>query len=179
MFRSSTATRRIYFLAILLALVAGWAAGSARAEPRIQEIRYEVPGRVPLLGADFGLEPVASVLLTDDQLSPRRIQVRQGEIVRWRSMARQASRIVFESDVARSMVCHSLVNFQLEGGRLQSAPLHTGDSASFCRLAPGSYRYRVIRDGPAAWPVTGAVQLSSRLEGVIVVLPAAPPLAAR
>jgi hypothetical protein len=179
MLRSNT-TRRLYFLGILLALAAGALAGSARAgEPRAEEIRYEVPGPVPLLGADFGLDPGASVLLTDDRLSPRRVLVRQGETVRWRSMARQASRIVFESEVARSMVCHSLVNFALDGDRLRSAPLHTGDSASFCRLAPGTYRYRVVRDGPAERPVAGAVQLSSRLEGVIVVLPAAAPVAAR
>lgn len=180
MLRSRSRTRGVYLLAVLLALVAGWAAGSARAEePRIEEIPYEVPGQIPLLGPSWELEPVAAVLLTDGRLSPRRIEVRQGETVRWHSVARQASRIVFEREVARSMVCHSLVNFQIDGDSLRSAALHTGDTASFCRLSPGSYRYRVVRDGPAERPVTGGVQLSSRLEGVIVVLPTGAPVAAR
>jgi hypothetical protein len=178
--RSNPRAMRLYFLAILLALAAGWAAGSARAEePRVEDIRYDVPGEVPLLAPSWGLEPGAEVLLTDDRLSPRRIELRPGETVRWHSIARHGSRIVFEREVARSMVCHSLVNFQIDGDRLRSAPLYTGDSASFCRLSPGSYRYRVVRDGPAEWPSTGGVQLSSRLEGVIVVLPTAAGVAAR
>jgi len=171
-------TSRTLLLTAVTALAAIWAPGPASAE-EIDGILYEQPGPVPLLGHDYGLEPAQDVLLTDDRLSPRRVEVRQGERIRWQSVSRHASRIVFEREVARAMVCHSLVNFELSGDRLRSAPLQTGDTASFCRLKPGTYRYRVVRDGPSEWPIAGAVQLSNRLEGVIVVKPAATPVAAR
>jgi hypothetical protein len=100
------------------------------------------------------------------------VEVRAGQTVVWSSMARHASRIVFEREVAKSMVCHSLVNFELDGDQLRSAPLHTGERSQFCRLSPGTYRYRVVRDGPSEYPTAGARQLSTRLEGVIVVRPA-------
>jgi len=164
---------------ILQSLVLGLAAltlvSPARAEaPRADAIRYEMPGDLPWLSPDWQIEPAASVLLTDDRLSPRRVIVREGETVRWHSMARHASQIVFEREVAAAMVCHSLVNFRIDGDSLRSGPIHTGDTSSFCRLEPGSYRYRVDRTGLAEWPTTGGRQLSSRLEGVIVVLPAEP-----
>jgi hypothetical protein len=160
---------------LLLAGAALALAGPAPAdEPRAEAIRYEMPGDVPLLSPSWQLEPATAVLLTDDRLSPRRVVVRAGETVRWHSLARHASRIVFEREVAKSMVCHSLVNFELDGDSLRSGPLHTGDTSSFCRLQPGTYRYRVERTGPAAWPTTGGRQLSSRLEGVIVVREAEP-----
>jgi len=166
---------------VLRTLVLGLAAlamvSSARAdEPRAETIRYEMPGDLPLLSPDWQLEPAAAVLLTDDRLSPRRVVVREGETVHWHSMARHASQIVFEGEVAKAMVCHSLVNFRVDGDSLRSGPIHTGDTSSFCRLEPGTYRYRVERNGPAGWPTTGGRQLSSRLEGVIVVVPAEPAL---
>jgi len=142
--------------------------------PRSEEIHYEVPGPVPLLSPSWQLEPAVPVLLTDDRLSPRRVVVRSGETVRWRSMARHGSQIVFEREVARSMVCHSLVNFELDGDTLRSGPLHTGDTSSFCRLSPGTYPYHIERTGPAEYPTAGGRQLSSRLKGVIVVLEPAP-----
>ncbi|HKJ24006.1 MAG TPA: hypothetical protein VKB65_04235 [Myxococcota bacterium] len=160
---------------LALALVAMAVAGPSGAdEPRVQEIHYETPGAVPTLSPLWQLEPAVSVLLTDDRLSPRRVVVRAGETVRWRSMARHASRIVFEREVARSMVCHSLVNFEIDGDSLRSGALHTGDTSSFCRLEPGTYPYRVERTGPAERPTAGGRQMSSRLEGVIVVLAAEP-----
>jgi len=147
-------------------------------EPPAEAIHYEVPGVVPLLASDWQLAHAVPVLLTDDRLSPRRAVVRSGQTLRWRSMARHASRIVFEREVARAMVCHSLVNFAIDGDQLRSGPIQTGDTASFCRLDPGTYRYRIERSGPAERPTAGARQLSSRLEGVIVVLPREPGRAA-
>jgi hypothetical protein len=72
------------------------------------------------------------------------------------------------------MICHSLVNFELNGDQLRSAPLHAGERSHFCRLSPGTYRYRIVRDGPGERPTAGARQLSTRLEGMIVVRPADP-----
>jgi hypothetical protein len=161
-------------LALIAALPLVMVSAARADEPRAETIRYEVPGVVPLLSKDWQLEPATEVLLTDSRLSPRRAMVRPGETVRWRSMARHGSQIVFEREVARSMVCHSLVNFELDGDTLRSAPIQTGDTSSFCRLAPGTYPYRVVRTGPGEYPTAGGRQLSTRLEGVIVVLGAEP-----
>ena len=158
-------------LGVAAGLLLAFATPARADEPRAEAIHYEVPGHVPLLSKDYGLRPAVPILLTDDRLSPRRVEVQPGETVSWTSMARHASRIVFEREVARSMVCHSLVNFELAGDRLHSAPIHTGEQSSFCRLSPGIYRYRVVRDGPAEHPSAGGRQLSTRLEGVIVVVP--------
>ena len=51
----------------------------------------------------------------------------------------------FEREVARAMVCHSLVNFSIKDDELRSAPIHAGEFASFCQLKPGRYRYKVVR----------------------------------
>ncbi|UCE85929.1 MAG: hypothetical protein JSU66_16645 [Deltaproteobacteria bacterium] len=133
-------------------------------EGRVAEIRYDVPGPIPLLSPRWAPNRQASVLVTDDRLSPRRITIGEGETVTWISYARGLTRITFEREVAASMVCHSLVNFHLAEDELRSGLLRTGDAASFCELAPGLYRYRVVPHAPE-----GAHQLSSRLEGVIEV----------
>jgi len=158
--------------AVLLAL----AVPASADESDARTLHYETPGEVPLLAPTYGVR-TAPVLLTDGRLSPRRVEVQPGQTVVWTSMARHPSRIVFEREVARSMVCHSLVNFEIDGDRLRSAPLHTGERASFCRLSPGTYRYRVVREGLAERPTQGGLQLSNRLEGVLVVLPGDAPVA--
>ena len=45
--------------------------------------------------------------------------------------------VVFDREVARHMVCHSLVNFALRDGELRSDPIDPGEFASFCELKPG------------------------------------------
>jgi len=161
-------------LGLAAALLLTTAHPAPAEEAPAQAIHYELPGPVPLLAIGGQLREAVPILLTDDRLSPRRAVVHAGQTVRWRSMARHASRIVFEREIARAMVCHSLVNFAIDGDQLRSGPLETGDTSSFCRLDPGTYRYRIVRSGPAERPTTGARQLSSRLEGVIVVLPDEP-----
>ena len=184
MFQRSFIQMPILMLVLSLGASAAWADGNGSSadagEPGSREIlRFETPGEVPLLHPSYRTVPEIEVLMTDDRITPRRAVLKPGETVVWRSLARQASQIVFEREVARSMVCHSLVNFEIQGDALRSAPLRTGDSASFCRLSPGTYRYRVTRNGPADLPSPGAIQLSSRLEGVIVVQPGPEAVAAR
>ena len=153
--------------------------GLAPAEgERPAEMPYETAGQIPMLSPAPSLT-TAKILLTDDRLSPRRVVIPAGQTLVWHSVARHGSRIEFEREVAKSMVCHSLVNFSLDGDALRSAPLQTGDTASFCELRPGTYRYRVIRNGPAEYPTRGGRMLSSRLEGVIVVTDPTGAVAAR
>ena len=82
----------------------------------------------------------------------------------WISYSATESVVVFEREVARNMICHSLVNFSIEDDELRSAPIHAGEFASFCQLKPGRYVYNVVR--PASLERDDARR---RLRGEIIV----------
>jgi hypothetical protein len=106
------------------------------------------------------------VLITDQALSPRLTTLEEGQLIAWISYSKVPSTIVFEREVARSMICHSLVNFSIKDDELRSAPIHPGEFASFCQLKPGRYRYKVIRTDPRA---AGATAARARMMGEIIV----------
>jgi hypothetical protein len=85
--------------------------------------------------------------------------------VAWISYSPIPSEIVFEREVARSMICHSLVNFSIKDDELRSAPIHAGEFASFCQLKPGRYKYKIMR--PTAGQ--GSISAASHLDGEIIV----------
>ena len=82
----------------------------------------------------------------------------------WISYSPVPSVVVFEREVARDMICHSLVNFAIKDDELRSAPIHAGEFASFCQLKPGRYRYKIVREVDKDH-VAGA----RRLDGEIIV----------
>jgi hypothetical protein len=149
-------------LAALLAIAIG-VAGHAEDE-RPGEIPYETPGEVPQLSPDYKRNSHKVVLITDNALSPRLATLEEGQLVAWISYSPTASVVVFEREVARSMICHSLVNFSIAEDELRSAPIHAGEFASFCQLKPGRYRYKVVRPNPGEH-----VDAARKLEGEIVV----------
>jgi hypothetical protein len=104
------------------------------------------------------------VLITDQAINPRLVTLDEGQLVAWISYSAAESVVVFEREVARSMICHSLVNFSIVDDELRSAPIHAGEFASFCQLKPGRYRYSVVRPHAAQH---GDVR--ARLEGEIIV----------
>ena len=83
----------------------------------------EVPPRnadaLPLLDPSY--QGHKAVLITRDSLTPRRVELDQGQLVAWIGYSAGPSVIVFKRDVARSMRCHGLVNFSLVGDELRSA----------------------------------------------------------
>jgi hypothetical protein len=138
--------------------------GATAEDTRPKEIPYETPGEVPLLNPEYRKSDHKVVLITDDRLSPRRVELESGQLVAWISYSRAPTTIVFEREVAKSMICHSLVNFHLKDDELRSGEIHAGEFASFCQLKPGRYRYKVTRqreEGPRSVPVV--------IEGEIVV----------
>jgi hypothetical protein len=142
-------------------------AGAAHAEDtRPSEVPYDTPGTIPLLDPGYAWTEHEVVIITDEALQPRSVRLEEGQLVAWISYARAASSIVFEREVARSMICHSLVNFSIVEDELRSAEIHTGEFASFCELKPGRYRYKVVRRDPDA---AGAGGARRRLEGEIIV----------
>lgn len=159
----SRATAQALLVAALAVVLAAPPAARADGE-RVQEIAYDTPGSIPLLSPTYDQQSREVVLITDDRLSPRRVTVEPGQQLVWVSYAGGLLRITFEREVAKSMVCHSLVNFHLEEDELRSGLLQTGDVASFCELAPGSYRYRVVPEAPH-----DERDISNRLRGLIVV----------
>jgi hypothetical protein len=148
-----------------LALAGSPRGGEARAEDqRPSEIPYATPGEAPQLSPDYRMTTHKVVLITDQGLNPRVATLSEGQLVAWISYSASSSVVVFEREVARNMICHSLVNFHIADDELRSAPIHAGEFASFCQLKPGRYRYKVVR-------TEGLEQDDARrrLEGEIIV----------
>ncbi len=155
-------------VALLLGIVGALllAAVGFADDDRPSEIPYDTPGEIPNLNAeDLRTVNREAVVITDQALNPRRVKLEEGEIVAWISYSGQPSVVVFEREVARSMVCHSLVNFSIQDDELRSAEIHMGEFASFCQLKPGRYKYQVVRPDPGA----GGGAAAKRLEGEIIV----------
>lgn len=157
---------RAALLAFALPLLAP--ASSPAQDERPTEVPYDTPGRVPLLSPDYQKTSHEVVLITDDRLSPRLVHLDNGQLVAWISYSRAPSTVVFEREVAKSMICHSLVNFYLKDDELRSGEIHAGEFASFCELKPGRYRYKVVRQ-----PEEGGRGALTQLEGEIIVAEAA------
>ena len=152
-------------LAVLLLLPA-FAAPLSAEDTRPSEIPYASPGKIPQLSPDYRHTDHKVVLITDDSISPRSVALKEGQLVAWISYAHSASTIVFEREVARSMICHSLVNFSIVEDELKSAPIHPGEFASFCELKPGRYTYMIRRPNQA---MEGPMQGRDRMRGEIIV----------
>ena len=163
---------RRHSIALLIALLLGVFAlpGNGLADDRPVAINYATPGTVPQLSTESLARPTKRVLITNEALKPSRITLKSGERIMWESYSGSATAIVFEREVAASMICHSLVNFSIKEDELRSSEIHTGDKASFCELKPGKYHYRAVRANPLSG---GRVGAASRLDGWIVVEPPA------
>ncbi len=158
--------RRLAALLVCLAAAVLLTAPSSAKDERPSEIPYATPGQIPALDPSYRRTSHKVVLITDQALSPRLTTLEEGQLIAWISYSKVPSTIVFEREVARSMICHSLVNFSIKDDELRSAPIHPGEFASFCQLKPGRYRYKVIRTDPRS---AGAMAARARLEGEIVV----------
>ena len=160
---SRTSRRALTLLGAALALLL---AGSAfAADDRPTEIPYETPGDIPQLSPDYNMTSHKVVLITANGLNPRLATLDEGQLVAWISYSAVPSTVVFEREVARSMICHSLVNFSIKDDELRSAPIHAGEFASFCQLKPGRYKYKILREGMTP----AGRDAASRLEGEIIV----------
>jgi hypothetical protein len=135
------------------------------ADDRPTELPYETLGDIPQLSPDYHMTSHKVVLITANGLNPRLATLDEGQLVAWISYSAVPSTVVFEREVARSMICHSLVNFSIKDDELRSAPIHAGEFASFCQLKPGRYKYKVIREH---MPARG-VDAARKLEGEIIV----------
>ncbi len=160
-----TKFRLIPRIGTLVAILLIAAPGSFADDERPAEVPYETGGGIPTLSPDYQMTTHKVVLITDQALNPRRVELENGQLVAWASYSKLPTVIVFEREVARDMVCHSLVNFKIEEDELRSAPIHAGEFASFCQLKPGRYKYKVVRPNPG--DRSGAAR--KRLEGEIVV----------
>jgi hypothetical protein len=147
--------------AVALAFVALPAAG---ADERPSDIPYATPDEIPSLSPDYKMTNHKVVVIQDHALNPRLVNLDEGQLVAWISYSPNPSTVVFEREVARNMICHSLVNFIIKDDELRSAPIHAGEFASFCQLKPGRYRYKIVRENPS-----DHADAARRLEGEIIV----------
>lgn len=163
-FRTRCVPRRRVLL--VAALLAGLASPATAEDTRPSEMPYEVSGPFPQLSTDYRRDDHQVVIIKDGALQPQTAHLEAGQLVAWISYARAASTIVFERETAKSMRCHSLVNFSIVEDEIRSAPIMPGEFASFCELEPGHYRYKVVR--PNA-DISSALGSRRRLDGSIVV----------
>jgi hypothetical protein len=141
------------------------AAPAMAADDRPTEIPYTTPGPVPSLSPEYKLTSHKVVLITDNAINPRLVTLDEGQLVAWISYSPVPSVVVFEREVARNMICHSLVNFSIQDDELRSAPINAGEFASFCQLKPGRYKYRVVRPDRGG----SGTDSARRLEGEIII----------
>ena len=120
------------------------APASATEEP-VSQSMPETLDDLPKLDPSYQMNTHKVVLITADSLNPATVNLDPGQLIAWISYSPTKATVVFERDVAKSMICHSRVNFTFEEGELRSAPIHAGEFASFCQLKPGTYRYKVER----------------------------------
>ncbi len=151
---------------LLVAAALLLAGSSSAADDRPSELPYDSPGEIPQLDPSYRMTDHKVVLITNQSLNPRLVTLSEGQLVAWISYSSVPSTVVFEREVARSMICHSLVNFSIKDDELRSAPIHAGEFASFCELKPGRYRYKIVR--PDANQRAG-IDARKRLEGEIII----------
>jgi len=106
---------------IALALAGALAAPAAGDDTRPSEMPYEISGDFPQLDAGYRRGDHEVVIIKDGALQPQTTVLEEGQLVAWISYARAASTIVFERETAKSMICHSLVNFSIVEDELRSA----------------------------------------------------------
>ena len=148
-----------------VALLAAAPSVARAADDHPQEIPYTSPSELPQLDPTAMAAPRKVVLIADEALNPRLVQLTEGEHVAWLSYSKIPSQIVFDRDTAKSMICHSLVNFTIKDAEIVSGDIHAGEFASFCELKPGRYKYMIRRPNPGS----NAASARSRLEGEIIV----------
>ncbi len=150
-------------LAAALLLIAPASASEQPASPAPAESLADLPQLDP----SYQMNTHKVVLITADALNPASVRLDPGQLIAWISYSPTESTVVFERSVAKSMICHSRVNFSFVDGELRSTPIHAGEFASFCQLKPGTYRYEVVRSA-----AEGAVGAGARapLAGEIVVV---------
>ena len=155
---------RALFLVLGASLVLGFA---AVAEEAATPPGSSGSGPVPKLDPNFHSTSHKVVLITDDGINPQQVQLEQNQLVAWISYSRSPSPIIFDREVARDMIRHSMVNFSIQDEELRSEPIDPGEFASFCELRPGAYPYRIARE-----PLPGAGKKGKplpSLKGEIVV----------
>jgi hypothetical protein len=122
--------------------------------------------RLPKLDPGYSKSTQKVVLITDQAINPRVVTLDEGQLLAWISYSNTGTQIVFERDIAKNMICHSLVNFSLVEDELRSAVIQSGEFASFCELKPGRYEYRIVREASAA---PGVDVTARRLTGEVIV----------
>ncbi len=142
-----------------------FASPAAAVDDRPTEIPYATDAPLPSLSPEYKLTSHKVVLITDNAINPRLVTLDEGQLVAWISYSPVPSVIVFEREVARNMICHSLVNFSIKDDELRSAPINAGEFASFCQLKPGRYKYRVVRPDRGG----SGTDAARRLEGEIII----------
>ena len=87
------------------------------------------------------------VKITGTNIRPEVFRIGPRKSIGWLYYGTSTARVSFDEKVAESVTCRTPGSFELEGDRIQSRPLKHYEFASFCKLKPGEYDYRVVLGG--------------------------------
>lgn len=100
------------------------------------------------------------------RLHPENLAIQADEALIWVNYGRHIARVSFDQAVAQNLKCAGRATFTLDGSRLVSREIQAQQFVSLCKLAPGTYGYRVVLySGPGAAPPGP----NRTLEGTITV----------
>ena len=108
----------------------------------------------------------SSIRITSSRLHPDRVTLPPENTLVFLNYSGRIAQISFDESVAKNIACKNRSSFELANGRLTAPYVRQGSFQSLCKLAPGSYEYRVELKRSAGELDNYAVH-----EGVILVQP--------
>ncbi len=84
-----------------------------------------------------------SIRVTSSRLHPEPTTLPSDHALVFLNYSGRIAQISFDESVAKNISCKTRTSFELANGRLTAANVRQGSFTSLCKLAPGSYDYRV------------------------------------
>ena len=125
-----------------------------------------LPATAPAQEVDHVGHRHKPIRIAKSSLRPDPVKLPAADALVFLNYSGRIAQISFDESVAKSIACESRSDFQLSNGRLTAAYVRQGSFVSLCRLAPGSYDYRVELKRSA-----GELENYAVYDGKIVVEP--------
>ncbi len=125
-----------------------------------------LPATAPAQEVDHVGHRHKPIRIAKSSLRPDPVKLPAADALVFLNYSGRIAQISFDESVAKSIACESRSDFQLANGRLTAPNVRQGSFVSLCRLAPGSYDYRVELKRSAGELENYAVQ-----DGKIIVQP--------
>jgi hypothetical protein len=94
-------------------------------------------------GVDHEAESHSTVRIGGGSVHPQTLTMASSDALLWANYSSRIARVSFDRAVAEKIRCAQRASFTLDGDRLASPQIQANQFASLCKLAPGTYEYRV------------------------------------